>query len=268
MGNMNNNIGFIGAGKMASAIINGMIKSDFLPCDSIFIFDTNHDVMKYTSKNLKVTPVESLEELLETCPTIVIATKPFVIDTVLDSIKELIRNHLVISILAGVSTQKIEKALEKTRIIRVMPNTPALVNEGMSAVCKGKYAYDKDIEFALNLFSSIGKAIKVEEKYIDLITAISGSGPAFYYNIIEKIALAGKKLGLDYDTALTLACQTALGSAKMIFETPDSVEELIRNVTTPGGCTEVGNNVLNNSNIEEILFKTVKRTMEKAKSLG
>lgn len=268
MGNMNNNIGFIGAGKMASAIINGITKSGFLSNDSIFIYDINHDAKKYTSKNLKVTALETLEELFETCPTIVIATKPFVIDEVLDSIKELIRNHLIISILAGVSTQKYEKALDKTRIIRVMPNTPALVNEGMSAVCKGKYAYEKDVDFALNLFSSVGKAIKIDEKHIDLITAISGSGPAFYYYIIEKIATAGKKLGLDYDTALTLACQTALGSAKMIFETPDSVEELIRNVTTPGGCTEVGNNILNNSNIEEILFKTIKRTMEKAKSLG
>ena len=108
----------------------------------------------------------------------------------------------------------------------------------------------------------------IDEKDIDVVTAISGSGPAFYYYIIEKIAQAGKKLGLDYKTALELSAQTALGSAKMMFKTPDTPEELIRAVTTPGGCTEVGNNVLNNSNIDEILFKTIKRTMEKARKLG
>lgn len=268
MGNENNNLGFIGAGKMANAIMKGIIGSNFLPVDSIYIYDKNQDTVKYTSKNLKVKAVDGLDELLEKCPTILIATKPFVINEILDSIQDKIRNHLIISILAGVSTEKIESKLGKTRIIRVMPNTPALVQEGMSAVCKGKYAFDGDAEFVLNMFSNLGRAIQTEEKYIDLITAISGSGPAFYYYIIDKIARAGEKLGLDYDTSLTLAAQTAAGSAKMIMETPETVEELIRNVTTPGGCTEVGNNILSNSKTEEVLFKTIKRTMEKARSLG
>lgn len=268
MGNENNNLGFIGAGKMANAIMKGIIGSNFLPVDSIYIYDKNQDTVKYTSKNLKVKTVDGLDELLEKCPTILIATKPFVINEILDSIQDKIRNHLIISILAGVSTEKIESKLGKTRIIRVMPNTPALVQEGMSAVCKGKYAFDTDAEFVLNMFSNLGRAIQTEEKYIDLITAISGSGPAFYYYIIDKIACAGEKLGLDYDTSLTLAAQTAAGSAKMIMETPETVEELIRNVTTPGGCTEVGNNILSNSKTEEVLFKTIKRTMEKARSLG
>ena len=268
MGNENNNLGFIGAGKMANAIMKGIIGSNFLPVDSIYIYDKNQDTLKFTSKNLKVQAVETIEELLEKCPTIMIATKPFVINEILDTIQDKIRNHLIVSILAGVSTEKIEAKLGKTRIIRVMPNTPALVQEGMSAVCKGKYAYDNDAEFVLNMFSKLGRAIQTEEKYIDLITAISGSGPAFYYYIIDKIARAGAKLGLEYETSLELAAQTALGSAKMILETPESVEELIRNVTTPGGCTEVGNNILSNSKTEEVLFKTIKRTMEKAKSLG
>lgn len=268
MGNENNNLGFIGAGKMANAIMKGIIGSNFLPVESIYIYDKNQDTVRCTSKNLKVQTVDTLDELLQKCPTILIATKPFVINEILESIHDKIRNHLIISILAGVSTEKIESKLGKTRIIRVMPNTPALVQEGMSAVCKGKYAFDADSEFVLSMFSKLGKAIQTEEKYIDLITAISGSGPAFYYYIIDKIARAGEKLGLDYDTSLTLAAQTATGSAKMIMETPETIEELIRNVTTPGGCTEVGNNILSNSKTEEVLFKTIKRTMEKARSLG
>lgn len=268
MGNANNNIGFIGAGRMAGAIIKGMVDGGFLPKESVFIYDVNVDNAKFASKNLKVEALKSIEELMAKCPTIVIATKPFVINEVLGEIYDKVRNHLIISILAGISTAKIEAKLEKTRVIRAMPNTPALIGEGMSAICKGKYAFDSDVNFVLEMFSKLGKAILIDEKHMDIVTAISGSGPAFYYCFIEKIARAGEKLGLDYETALELSTQTALGASRMVFETPDTPEELIRNVTTPGGCTEVGNNVLINSKIEEILFKTIKRTMEKAKKLG
>ena len=261
-------IGFIGLGRMASAIIKGIISSGFMPKENILAFDTNQDALKYGAKNLDITPVASIEELMAKSSIVLIATKPFVIKNVLDEIKDKIRNHLIISILAGVSLKVYENNLPNTRVVRVMPNTPALISEGMSAICKGTNAHDYDAEFVHNMFSKLGKAIYIEEKDIDIVTAISGSGPAFYYYIIEKIANAGKMLGLDYETALTLSAQTALGSAKMMFETPDTPEELIRAVTTPGGCTEVGNNVLANSNIEEILFKTIKRTMEKAKKLG
>lgn len=261
-------IGFIGLGKMASAIIKGIISSGFMKKENILGFDVNQDALKIASKNLDITPVSSIEELMSKTSIVLIATKPFVIKNVIDEIKDKVRNHLIISILAGVSLKFYESSLPNTRVIRVMPNTPALVEEGMSAVCKGSFAYDYDAEFVFNMFSKLGRAIYIDEKDIDVVTAISGSGPAFYYYIIEKIAQAGKKLGLDYKTALELSAQTALGSAKMMFKTPDTPEELIRAVTTPGGCTEVGNNVLNNSNIDEIIFKTIKRTMEKARKLG
>ena len=261
-------IGFIGLGRMATAIINGMIKSGFMKKENIIGFDVNKDTMKCASKNLNIETAFDIEELMAKTSIVLIATKPFVIKEVLDEIKDKVRNHLLISILAGVCLKTYEDALPNTRVVRVMPNTPALISEGMSAVCKGQFAHDYDAEFVYNLFLNLGKAIYIEEKDIDIVTAISGSGPAFYYYIIEKIARAGETLGLDYLTALRLSAQTALGSAKMLFETPDTPDELIRAVTTPGGCTEVGNNVLNNSNMEEILFKTIKRTMEKAKKLG
>ena len=148
-----------------------------------------------------------------------------------------------------------------------MPNTPALVNEGISAICKGEYADDFDFEFAKNLLSSVGKVIESTEDKIDAITALSGSGPAFYYYIIDQMAKAGVSLGLDYDNALILSAQTALGASKMIFESNESIQKLIVNVSTPGGCTEVGNKILLNSNISDILNETISKTAKKASEL-
>ena len=149
-----------------------------------------------------------------------------------------------------------------------MPNTPSLVNEGMSAICKGDFAKDEHSKIALEIFRSVGKVVESEEKYIDIITAISGSGPAFYYYIIDEIAKAGEKLGLDYQTCLKLSAQTAYGAAKMIMETEVNPEQLITNVTTPGGCTAVGNEVLKEQKISDILFDTIEKTAEKAYELG
>ena len=197
------------------------------------------------------------------------AVKPFVLKEVLNSIKEHITSkHLVISIAAGISLNDIQDILKSTPVIRVMPNTPALVNEGMSAICKGDFATPEHSKIALNIFKSVGKVIESEEKYIDIITAISGSGPAFYYHIINEIAKAGESLGLDYETCLKLSAQTAYGSAKMIMNTENTPEQLITNVTTPGGCTAVGNDILKNSDISKILYATIEQTMKKAKALG
>ncbi len=268
MGEKNNNIGFIGAGKMATAIMKGIIDSNFLDSKSVFAYDVNEVALKNAQKNLKVNITTNLDELFMNCPVVVIATKPFVINDVLVKIEDKIRNHLIISILAGVSTKKIEQKLYNTRVVRVMPNTPALVGCGMSAVCGGKFAYENDVKYVLELFSKLGEAIEIDEKDIDIVTAISGSGPAFFYYFIDKIARAGQKLGLDYETSLKLASQTALGSSIMIQKATETPQELIDNVTTPGGCTEIGNNILINSKTEDILFKVIKRTMEKAKKLG
>lgn len=262
------NIGFIGAGKMASAIINGILKSGFIKKENIFVYDKSEEALELAGKNFGVNVCSDYENLIKNSQTVFIATKPFVINDVLNSVKDYINNHLIVSILAGVSTGKIESQLTNARVIRVMPNTPALVGAGMSAVCKGSFANDDDSDFVFNIFSKLGQAIKIDEKYIDIITAISGSGPAYYYYFIEWMARAGEKLGLDYETCLKLSSQTALGSALMIQKRDVDVSKLIQNVTTPGGCTEVGNNVLINSGVEDIISRTIKDTMEKAKSLG
>lgn len=261
-------LGFIGAGKMGTAILKGIVESNFLSSENIFVYDKNKDAVDKIKASLNINPCDNVEDLAKSVDVILIATKPFVSDEVLNSIKDFIKDQLIISIMAGVSISKIENILKNAKVIRVMPNTPALVNKGMSAVCKGNYSTEDDANWVLELFSNLGSSVRIDEKYIDIVTAISGSGPAFFYYVIEEIARGGEKLGLDYETCLKLSAQTAIGAACMIEETDDTPSTLIKNVTTPGGCTEVGNNVLINSKVDEILHKTIKETMEKAKSLG
>lgn len=266
--NTNKKIGFIGAGKMASAIMGGVIKSGFTSPENIFTFDISENALNTAKENFKINTCSSIAELAKNTDIILIATKPFVIDNVLNELKDTAGSKLVISILAGVLTKKIESVLSEARVVRVMPNTPAFVKEGMCAICKGSKAQNDDLDFVESMLKNIGKTIRVDESKIDIVTAISGSGPAFYYYIIDLMARAGEKLGLDYDACLTLSAQTALGSAKMMLENGQSPDELITAVTTPGGCTAVGNDVLKNSDLEAILDKTIKDTMEKAKALG
>lgn len=258
---MNKKIGFIGLGKMAKAIINGILRQN--PLANIYGFDP------YT-KIEKVKILSSNKEVVEKSDIIFICTKPFIIKEVLKEIKNnLTEEKLIVSIAAGISLNILESELnEKQKIIRVMPNTPALVSQGAFALSRGQFATQEDIEIIKNLLSDIGTVIEQSEDKMDIITALSGSGPAFYYFLIDKMAKSAVKLGLDYETALKLSAQTALGSAKMILNSDMSVEDLINAVTTKGGCTEVGNNILNNSNIEEFLDKTIKDTTTKAEELG
>ena len=264
-----NKIGFIGGGKMATAIMNGIISSDYCKSENIFVSDKNEKALALLKEKNNVNTILDNKEVVKNCNIILFAVKPFVLRDVLNEIKPYItENHLVLSIAAGISINTIEEMLGKVPVIRIMPNTPALVNSGMSAVCKGTYANDNHKSIALDIFKSVGEVIESEEKYIDIITAISGSGPAFYYYIIDEMAKAGEKLGLNYETCLKLSAQTALGSAKMVMETGVSPEQLIINVTTPGGCTAVGNDVLKDNKVSDIMFETIEKTAQKAFELG
>ena len=208
--------------------------------------------------------------LVEKSDIIFIATKPNQVEGVLKEISPLITaDKLVVSIAAGVTTGFIESNLPAgTRVIRVMPNTPALVNEGMSGICGGKSAKADDLEYIQKMLSTIGKCIIVDESQIDIVTAISGSGPAFFYKVINDIARAGEKLGLDYEKSLLLSIQTAIGSAKMALNRTVSMEELISNVATKGGCTRVGVDCMEEEKSEKLFFDVIKSTTEKAHALG
>lgn len=264
-----NKIGFIGGGKMATAIMKGIINSKWCDCKNIIVSDKNDNALQILKKTYNVNTSDKNIEVVKNANIILFAVKPFVLRDVLNEIKPYItKDHIILSIAAGISIKTIEEILGNIPVIRIMPNTPALVNEGMSAICKGNYASDKEVEIAMEIFNNVGKVVKSEEKYIDIITAISGSGPAFYYYIINEIAKAGEQLGLDYETCLKLSAQTAYGSAKMVMESGVNPEQLIINVTTPGGCTAVGNDILKEQRISDILSVTIEKTAQKAFELG
>lgn len=263
-------IGFIGAGKMASAIIKGLIRTEFLKPENIIASQVEENIEE-KSKILGIRVINDNLEVAKDSEIVFIATKPNQVKDVLTEIsKEISTNKLVVSIAAGVTTEKLENNLpEKTRVIRVMPNTPALVGEGMSGMVGGKYAKQEDLDYIQKLLSTIGKCIVVDnEAQIDIVTAISGSGPAFYYKIINEIARAGEKLGLDYEKSLMLSIQTAIGSAKMALNREISMEELISNVATKGGCTRVGVDCMDDNNTEKLFFDVIESTTKKAHELG
>lgn len=267
---MEKTIGFIGAGKMATAIIKGLIGSGLFDKKHIIASEPNKEYAHKIEKELGIKIVHNNREAAAEADILLLAVKPFVVKEVLTEIEDKIDDSkLIITIAAGISSERVEEILEKqARVIKVMPNTPALVGEGMSAVCKGEHASDEDFQRVKEIFSKVGKVVEAKESDIDAITGVSGSGPAFYYYIINEIARAGEKLGLDYETALKLSAQTALGSARMILETGVDPQQLIVNVTTPGGTTAEGNKVLNESDISEVLFNTVKKTAEKSALMG
>lgn len=263
-------VGFIGCGHMASAIIQGVLASGFLNNDQIIASEVNEEIASKKSKELEIDVVIDNKELTRKSDVIFLATKPNYIKDVLNVIKdELTSEKLLISIAAGISTKTIEDEVGfEISVIRVMPNAPALVLEGMSGVVKGKFATDEHIEFTQDFLSNIGKCLVVEEDKIDVLTAISGSGPAFFYKTINEIARAGEKLGLEYEKALLLSIQTAIGSAKIMLNSDLTPEELISNIATKGGCTQVGVNYMESAESKELFFETIKRTAEKAKMLG
>lgn len=266
----NKTIGFLGAGKMATAIIKGLLNSGTFDKDHIIACEINEVYLQRLNKTFGIKATPDVHDVLVSSDILLIATKPHVVCQIMQTLKDSIKpEHLIISIAAGITFKKLEDILGETqRIVRVMPNTPALLEEGMSAVCKNNAATQQDLDCVIEIFSKIGKVITCEEKDIDAITGVSGSGPAFYYYIIDQIAKAGEKLGLDYKTALTLSAQTALGAAKMILETDSTPNELITAVTTPGGTTAEGNKVLEESSINDILFETVQKTAQKSKDMS
>lgn len=263
-------VGFIGCGHMASAIIKGVISSNFLNNSQVIASEVNEEFANAKKSELGIEVLTDNKILAKKCDVIFLATKPNYIKEVLKEIKdELNKDKLIVSIAAGVSTKAIEDEIEKEiAVIRVMPNAPAMILEGMSGIVKGKWVNDEQLKFVQDFLSNIGKCLVVEEDKIDVLTAISGSGPAFFYKTIHEMALAGDKLGLDYDKCILLAAQTAIGSAKIMLEGKYTPEELITGIATKGGCTEVGVDYMNSQNTQELFFELIKKTAQKAKGLG
>ena len=262
-------IGFIGAGNMAEAIIGGMIKKGLYAPSEIMIYDIRQDRLAFLSSTYGVTKASGPQQLLEEIPAIILSVKPATLSVVVNESKELLAGKLVISIAAGIPIDSIMKILgQGARVIRVMPNTPALIGEGASALAVSKACSRDDIECARSIFSAVGMCIELEEKLLNAVTALSGSGPAFCFMFIEALSDGGVRAGLPRDTALALAAATLKGAAGMVLETGKHPGVLKDMVTSPSGTTIEGVSVLESrgfrSAVSDAVYAAYKRACDLA----
>ena len=256
-------IGFIGAGKMAEALIKSIISAEITGKNSIYASDISKERLSYIEQETGINTAAN-KEILDS-DMIILAVKPQNMVEVLEELQDL-NNKLTVTIAAGIKISLIEKY--NARVIRVMPNTPCLVGEMAAAYSLGKNITKEDEEIVNKILNSAGKAFKVKEESLDAVTALSGSGPAFIAYLIKSMAEAAEKQGLDKDTALKLAEQTCLGTAKLLIEKNLGPEELIKIVSSPGGTTIAGREVLEKSDIKDIINKTIEAAAKRSKELG
>lgn len=256
---------FIGGGNMASAILNGIVKNGFVSESDIMVSDLSPEKLSsFKETGVKVTSDNM--EAASSSDIIIFAVKPDVLRKILPSFSGL-ENKLFISIAAGVKLSELKKGLgENADVIRVMPNTPAMAGEGMTVICKSATS-EKNMNLAVKLFETVGKTAVLDEKYIDAVTAVSGSGPAYIYMVIEAMADGGVLCGLPRDVAYTLAAQTVLGAAKMVIESGEHPGVLKDRVCSPGGTTIEAVYSLEQSDIRGAFIKAVRKCADKSKSM-
>jgi pyrroline-5-carboxylate reductase len=263
-------IGFLGAGKMATALAKGFLNAKLVKAGQLFAADPSDVARRHFSDETGSKTVAANLEVAQAANVLILATKPDQVAAALAEISgAFTKNHLLISIAAGVTISKLESALPAgARVIRVMPNTPALVGAGASAFALGKNADDADAELAQKLLSAVGVAMQVKESLLDAVTGLSGSGPAYVYQFIEALSDGGVAAGLPRDIATRLAAQTVLGGAKMVLETGQHPGALKDQVTSPGGTTIEGIHELEKGKLRATVMSAVRAATEKSKKLG
>ena len=229
-------LGFIGGGNMASAIMGGLLDSGYI--EGKFISISDKETKKIETWKEYGVNISDNKGVVNSSDIVILAVKPNVLPLVLNEIKSCINNQIIVSIAAGIKIDTIEKIIgEDKKILRVMPNTPAQVRCGMAVVSPNKNAKAEDIDDVCSIFSAVGAAVVLEEKYINAATALHGSSPAYIYMLIDAMADSGVKYGIPKETALMLAAKAVEGSAKMVNETKIHPGELCDRVCSPGGTT-------------------------------
>ena len=263
-------IGFVGAGKMATALARGFVHTKIVGGRQIVASARTEATRRNFSSATGAKIVSSNPEVFKAAEVIILGVKPDQVASVLTEISgACTKKHLVISIAAGVTLAKLENNLPAgTRVIRVMPNTPSLVGAGASGFALGKNATTADAELAKKLLSAVGLARQVKESLLDAVTGLSGSGPAYVYQFIEALSDGGVAAGLPRDIATQLAAQTVLGGAKMVLETGLHPGALKDQVTSPGGTTIEGIHELEKGRLRATVMSAVRASAEKAKKLG
>jgi pyrroline-5-carboxylate reductase len=261
-------IGFIGGGNMAEALIKGIRGKGQGAREELIVAEPREDRRRYLEQTYGTKTTSSNKEVASSCNIIILAVKPQNMEAVLDEISpDITEEKTVVSIAAGITLGFLSSKLKNKKLIRVMPNTPAIVQKGMTVMSLCECFSDTDMATVREIFMSIGELIVLPEKYMDAVTAVSGSGPAFVAFFIEAMIEAGKKLGLSEDNAFTLAVQTAIGTAKLL-ETGMTPSKLREMVTSPGGTTAAGLNVFEDKGLTDIISAALTAAKNRAEELG
>ncbi len=269
---MDYQLGVIGAGNMAEAIVRGVLRSGLLDPSRIIAADVSAPRRDLFTNDLKIHCVPDAPEAARQSRAILLSVKPQQMQSALASLGQTLQPQtLIISIAAGISTAYIERMLGQDhlwRVIRTMPNTPMLVGEGMVAMAPGRHATADDLADARKIFEAAAAVIEVTEDKIDAVTAVSGSGPAYFFFLVEQMIKAGIDMGLTPRQAHTLATKTALGAAKMLTTSPDSPQELRRKVTSPAGTTHAAITHMESRDWPAITIDALMAACRRSKELG
>jgi pyrroline-5-carboxylate reductase len=263
-------IAFVGAGNMAGALIRGLIGTGTVPADRIIAADPDEGRLSALEADLEIRVTSDNAEAVREATVVVLSIKPQVFPQVLPGLSTALRPEaLLVSIAAGISTRIIERAFPAgSRVVRTMPNTPALVGAGASAIAAGSHATEEDLELAEALFRSVGISVRVPEEQIDAVTGLSGSGPAYVFAMIEALRDAGAREGLPEQTALQLASQTVFGAARLLLDEKEPPEVLRDRVTSPGGTTRAGLDALADAGFADAIFGAVRAATRRSVELG
>jgi pyrroline-5-carboxylate reductase len=265
-----NTIGFIGAGNMAGALIKGLLESGTYQAQTLFVSDKRKEAVENLISAYGINLCESNRSVLEMCDTVVLAVKPQNMKEVMGEIKgHLYSSHFVISIAAGIPLKMISSFTgESVPIARVMPNTPALVQCGISAISFGADVSEELVSLAESIFAAVGKTLLVPEAVMNSVTALSGSGPGYIFYLMECMIKAGVEVGLAEDVSRELVIETFFGSAHLARTSNKSVSQLREMVTSPGGTTAAGLSVMEEMDVKKALIVAIKKATMRARELG
>ncbi|GGG70915.1 pyrroline-5-carboxylate reductase [Edaphobacter dinghuensis] len=263
-------VAILGTGKMGGILLQAFLKNNLVSPDQIFATVHHPDRAQALSAQFGVEVTTDNLAAAQQADVILLGVKPIQVPGVIEQIKSALSpDKLVLSFAASVTTRSIEAAAgHDLGVIRAMPNTPAMLAAGVTALCGGRFVSEEQMAIAQRIFQTVGRTVVVDEKHMDAVTGLSGSGPAFLYIIIEALAEAGVNVGLPRDVATLLAAQTTLGSARMVLETGYHPALLKDAVTTPAGCTVDGILELEEGGLRVTLIKAVKRATQRAKELA
>ncbi|MCY6372130.1 pyrroline-5-carboxylate reductase [Clostridium ganghwense] len=267
---MQNKIGFIGCGNMASAMINGIVKSDLISPEYIIASNPTEEKLIKIKEENDIRTTKSNIEVAKSSNILFLSVKPNKYKDVIKEIKDEVREDtIIVTIAAGITISRIEEYFDKeVKVVRTMPNTPALVGEGMSALCGNEHVTEEEMKKVVSLFKCFGKVEVVEEKYMDVVTALTGSSPAYVYMFIEALADGAVLKGLPRQKAYKLAAQAVFGSAKMVLETDKHPGQLKDDVCSPGGTTIEAVYALERNGFRAGVMEAMEECVEKARNMN